>query len=118
MQLEQLRFGAAIPETVYEKSLEKALDKFSTKLLQILNAGILFADNFDAEIVTVTSDAIAGTEFSVAHTLKRVMVGRLILHQDKAGSLYHGPLTGTSWTTTAGYFKCDVASVTFKLLVF
>ena len=74
-------------------------------------------ENIAGEFATFTSDATPDTEFSVTHTLSAVPVGAYVLHQDKAGSLYQGPTTGTAWTSTTLYFKCDVASVTFTVFL-
>lgn len=74
-------------------------------------------ENIAGEVQIITSDATPDTEFSVTHTLGSVPVGRIILYQDKAGSLYQGPSTGTAWTDTTAYFKCDVASVTFAVFL-
>lgn len=82
-------------------------------------------ENLSGEFVEFTSDATPDTEFSVSTatggTFRQgsgtIPVGRIILWQDKAGSLYQGPTTGTAWTNTTVQFKCDVASVTFKVFL-
>jgi hypothetical protein len=72
-------------------------------------------ENISGQWQQFTSDGVANTEFSVAHTVGAIPVGYIIVWQDKAGSLYQGPTTGTAWTSTAVYLKCSVASVTFKI---
>ena len=74
-------------------------------------------ENIQGEFQTFTSDGVADTEFSVTHGLKAAPLGRIVLNQDKAGSLYQGPSTGTAWDSTTVYFKCDVASVTFDIFL-
>ena len=74
-------------------------------------------ENISGEFQIFTSDAVADTEFAVAHGIGAVPVGRIIIYQDKAGHLYQGPATGTAWTSTNVYFKCDVASVTFAVFL-
>ena len=82
-------------------------------------------ENISGEFQEFTSDATPDTEFSVNTATDgtfqqaegSVPVGRIILWQDKAGSLYQGPTTGTAWTNTTVYFKCDVASVTFLVFL-
>ena len=61
--------------------------------------------------------AVANAEVTVAHGLGSIPLGRIVIWQDKAGSLYQGPSTGTAWTSTNVYFKCDVASVTFLVFL-
>lgn len=117
MQLPQ-RLKLPQATTQYEKDLEEALTRYSLDLERLLNHGLKFADNFNGQLKSFTSDAVANTEFAVAHTLGRTPTGRVILYQDKAGDLYQGPSTGTAWTSTNLYFKCNVASVTFYVLIF
>jgi hypothetical protein len=71
-------------------------------------------ENMSGEFRTFTSSATANASTTLTHTLESVPVGRIIINQDKAGSLYAG--TGTSTTTTIP-FKCDVASVTFTMFL-
>lgn len=75
------------------------------------------SENLSGQFQEFTSDATPDTEFSVTHTLGVVPEGVIVLGQDKAGSLYQLNDTGTAWTTTTIYFKCDVASVTFKVFL-
>lgn len=70
-------------------------------------------ENIEGRFQLFTSDGSADTEFTVAHGLGAIPIGRMIMYQDKAGSLYQGPTTGTNWDATNAFFKCDVASVTF-----
>lgn len=74
-------------------------------------------ENMSGEFQLFTSDATPDTEFSITHGLGSVPVGRLIIWQDAAGSLYQGPTTGTAWTDTTVYFSCDVASVEFLIFL-
>lgn len=106
------------PETEFDKVLSDVFFRMGRQLEDILNAGVKFSDNFDAYLTTFTSDGTPNTEFAVAHTLKRIPVGRVVLYQTKAGSLYQGPSTGTAWTVSNAYFKCDVASVGFYIMLF
>lgn len=111
------RIKTAKPESKFDEALEQELLSYSYSLASLLNKGLEFGDNFNAQIKTVTSDGVANTEFSVTHTLKRIPSAVIVLYQDKAGSLYQGPTTGTAWTVTTIYLKSSVASVTFSLLI-
>lgn len=106
------------PESEFDKAVEEQLMRLGQQLEDILNKGIKFSENFNGQILTFTSDVTPDTEFSAAHTLGRVPAGRVILYQTKAGNLYQGPSTGTAWTATNAYFKCDVASVGFQIILF
>lgn len=70
-------------------------------------------ENIQGRFQQFTSHATPDTEFTVAHGLGAIPVGRIILWQDIAGILYQSPTNGTDWDTTNAYFKCTVASVTF-----
>ena len=70
-------------------------------------------ENLQGRFQQFTSDATPDTEFAVAHEVGSTPIGSFIFWQDKAGSLYQGPTTGTSWDSTNAYFKSDIASVTF-----
>lgn len=74
-------------------------------------------ENISGQFQLFTSDATPDAENTIAHTIRSVPIGYLVLYQDKAGSLYQGPSTGTAWTSSAVYLKCDVASVTFLIFL-
>lgn len=106
------------PESDFDKSVEEALLRTGQQLEDILNKGIKFAENFNGQIKSHTSNAVANTEDTISHTLGRIPSGYLVLYQDKAGTLFQGPSTGTAWTASNLYLKCNVASVAFSLLIF
>lgn len=114
-QLNPLNLGTAPPDTDYTKNLEKTLDEAFQRLREILNKGLLFADNFDAYIATITTDATPGLETAITHGLKRVPSGYLVMSRDKAAIIYDG---ASAWTATTLYIRSDVASVTAKVIVF
>lgn len=95
--------------------MAKVIDDNQQNLAAILNRGITFDDNLDCVLVTVTSHATPGTEFSVTHSLGKIPTGRIIYAQSKAGSLYAG---ATSDTATTMYFKSDASSCAFKIIIF
>lgn len=73
--------------------------------------------NISGEFQEFTTSATPDAENTIAHTIGSVPIGYVIMHQDKAGSLYQGPTTGTNWTSSNVYLKCDVASVTFNIFL-
>lgn len=107
------------------KNYIRDVDTDLRNLFFITQGQIRFGDGDDNEIgenvsgqfQQFTSDATPNTEFAVSHTLGAIPIGYIIMGQDKAGSLYQLSTTGTSWTSTNVYFKCDVASVTFKIFL-
>lgn len=103
------------PQDKRERDLQYALTNFSRFLIDLLNGGLRFADNFDAEIKSITTNGTANTEDAVSHSLKRVPTGYLILNRDKAGVVYD---SGTPWTATSIYLKCSVATVAVKIMIF
>lgn len=74
-------------------------------------------ENVYGQWLTITTNAVANTETTFTHSCGVIPVGYLVAWQDKAGSLYQGPTTGTAWTKTAISLKCSVASVQFKLFL-
>ena len=103
------------PTTQFEKDLLVTLEQHFRGVSKILDRGILFSDNVDCQLVTLTTSATPDAENTTAHGLGKVPTGFIVYSQDKAGSLYDG---STSNTATNLYTKCDVASVTFKIIVF
>lgn len=109
------RIKTVNPESEFDKSLEQELLSAWFELSELLNTGIRFSDNFDANILTSSDTGAANTEFSLTHTLKRVPTGFIVINNNKAGVVYD---SGTAWTVTTIYLKCDVANCNIKVLVF
>lgn len=101
--------------TKFEKSLSQELLSYGYKLAELLNGGMKYTDNFDAQIKTVPDTGSADTQFAVAHTLKRVPEGFHVLNISAGAIVYDA---GTTWTTTNIYLKCTVANCEVKLLIF
>lgn len=99
----------------FDKDLLKALEDWRLGLKFMLDGGISFDDNCDISRVSVTSHATPGTEFSVSHLLGKTPTGYIIYGQAGAGSIYDGT---TSNTATTLYLKSDVASISFRIMVF
>ena len=103
------------------RQLEEDLEKLFTCLKGRVRFGTGTdgdrGENIHGEFQTFTSDAVADTEFSFTHTLGSIPIGYIVLAQDKAGTLYQLPTTGTDWNATTVYLKCDVASVTFNVFL-
>lgn len=68
-----------------------------------------------SESLTVADTGNANTEFSITHHLGRTPSGFIITKSDKAASVYD---SGTTWTTSLIYLKCDTANVALSLSVF
>jgi hypothetical protein len=101
------------------RSLQQNLDK----VFQCLNGRVSFGTgddgmqngNIEGEWQEFTT-ALADAEYTLAHGLESVPLGYIVVSQNKAGTLYQMHDTGTAWTSTNIYLKCNVASV--KFLVF
>ena len=95
------------------------------KLFHVLQGRVSFGtgvdgvsgQNVDGEFQQFTTSGTPDAENTVGHTIGSVPLGYLVLWQDKAGSLYQGPATGTAWTSTNIYVKCDIATVTFLVFL-
>ena len=73
--------------------------------------------NIAGQFQQFTTSGTPDAENTIGHTVGSIPLGYIILWQDKAGSLYQGPSTGTAWTSTNLYLKCSVASVTFLIFI-
>ena len=103
------------PEKDYDRRLQEALQSFFRQLIDLLNQGLRFSANHDAQLQSYTTNATPDTEDSIAHTLKRVPDGVILVKSNKTVSLYDGP---TAWTATTVYLRANVASATVKVLIF
>lgn len=70
--------------------------------------------HIEGQFRVVTTHATPDTEFTVAHDLGRAVVGYFVIRLDKAGVVYD---SGTAWTTSNIYLKCNVASVACTLFL-
>lgn len=103
------------PESEFDKTLEPELMSYTLELAQIINKGLKFSDNFNAEILSIADSGLADSENTVGHTLKRIPTGFIVTSIDKAGVVYLG---ATAWDATNIYLKCNVASCAITVLVF
>lgn len=103
------------PETEFDKDLADALARYTAQLAILLNSGLKFADNFNMQITTVTTDSSAGTETAIPHTLGRVPSDFLVGSQDRAGSIFKG---ASAWTDENIYVQGSVASIAAKIYIF
>ena len=108
------RIKTTKPESEFEKSLDQELLSYTLQLAGLLNGGLKLSDNFNGELVTVADTGGANTENTLAHTLKRVPTGFLVLSNNLGGVVYTG---ATAWTTTQIFIKCTVANCTLLLFV-
>lgn len=114
-QLEKFTVGETPPKDEFDQTLEISLDKIFSAIRGILNNGIRFNENFDAAITTLTTNATPGVETAIAHGLKRIPLGCLVLEKTKAGHLYRGP---SGKDSTNYYVASDVASLTVRVMIF
>lgn len=105
-----------------DKSLKDyavSLKKIYEQLARVVNGRLSLGDG-------ATPDNIAGawanavtppapdTQFVLTHNLGRIPVGWLSVYQNKAASLYD---SGTPWTATQIFLKCDIATVHVKVFI-
>lgn len=114
-QLEKFILGEIPPKDEHQKSLEINLDKIFTALRLMLNNGLRFNENFDAAITVVTTNATPGVETAIAHGLKRIPIGCIVLEKTAAGHLYRGP---SGKDATNYYVASDIASLTARVMIF
>lgn len=76
--------------------------------------GGISKQNIDGHWATAVSDATPDTEFAVTHNLNRVPVGFDIKRMDAACIVYD---SGTPWTATQIFVKCNVALVNLTFFI-
>jgi len=75
-------------------------------------AGIPFNQS---QSLSVSDTGNADTEFSVTHHLGRVPAGFLLTKSDAACAVYD---SGTTWTNSLIYLKCNAANAAIEITVF
>lgn len=68
-----------------------------------------------SESLDVTDTGNADVEFSVAHHLGRVPSGFILTKSNAAACVYD---SGTTWTTTVVYLKCNADNVAITISLF
>lgn len=112
-----------VPQDSHGNSV--TMDKDLNKLFLLSQGRVRFGagtngndgENIFGQWLIITTNAIANTETTFSHTCGTIPVGYIVVWQDKSGSLYQGPTTGTAWTASGISLKCSVASVQFKLFL-
>ncbi len=109
------RIKTVKPENEFERTLESELQSYALEVAQMLNKGLFFSDNFNAATVAVADTGGADTEFTVAHSLKRIPSGYLVIRRSKAGVVYD---SGTPFSATNVYLKCSAVNAAITVLIF
>jgi hypothetical protein len=81
-----------------------------------------YTGNLNGAWANVTAPAGPNTEFAVPHSLTNAQGQPKIPSfywyiADRAARVYQLPNTGTAWTTTNVYLKCDTASAVLRIFV-
>lgn len=74
-------------------------------------------ENISGQFLTITTNGTANTESTFTHTLGSIPIGYIVLWQSIAGSIYQGPTTGTSWTSSTISLKGSVVSINALLFI-
>lgn len=109
------------PDLDYERDIDKDLNN----LFLFTQGRVRFGngtsgndgENVSGQFLRITTNAVINTEDTFSHTIGAIPIGYIVLWQDKAGSIYQGPTTGTAWTNSNIYLKCSVASVSCLLFL-
>lgn len=91
--------ASEIPREPTLDGLQKFLSLFCKDVSSILNGNVTFADNFKAQVLSV-SFAAANTDKKISHTLGKIPVGYLLIGSTVAASLYTGTVAATSSVIT------------------
>ena len=97
----------------FEVTLVDVLIRYTSKVGDAFAKGIRASDNWDAQVISVTL-AAANVEQAVAHTLKRVPTGYIVVSINKVAVVYDGT---TAWTTTNIYIRSNTAATAVKVIL-
>lgn len=75
-----------------------------------------YTGNLNGQWANVTAPGVANTEFAIPHNLNRIPSWYIFI-ADRSCNLYQLPNTGTAWTTTNIYLKCDTASAVLRIFI-
>jgi hypothetical protein len=78
--------------------------------------GNQYTGNINGQWANVTAPVAPNTEFAVPHKLGRIPSFYLYIC-DRSANLYQLPNTGTAWTATNIYLKCDTASAVLRIFI-
>jgi hypothetical protein len=90
------------------------LSEQEISLTSLLNQGLRIPDNFDGALLSYTSNAVANTQDTVAHGLRKVPSYFITLSVDKGGVVYKS----AAFDSTNVYLKNTAASVATTIFVF
>lgn len=96
------------------RDLVQLMAEQELNLTSLLNQGLRVPDNFDGALIQYTSNAIANTQDTVAHGLRKVPSYFFVLSVDKGGT----PYKSAAFDATNVYLKNTVASVATTIFVF
>lgn len=99
----------------FDRDLINALGDWDFNLRGILQGGLSLTDNVDVDIVSFTSSATPDAENTVSHGLGKVPAGFIVVNLNKGAVVYD---SGTAWTESSIYLKCNTASTIVKIIVF
>lgn len=87
--------------------------KFNEQVVQLLNNGLTFGDNFDGKILNITFSA-ANSDTAQGHGLGRVPSGYLVLSRSASMVVYNG---SAAWSSSNIVLRASAAG-SISLLVF
>tara|TARA_Y100000310_G_C20462828_1_gene706185 strand:- start:497 stop:895 length:399 start_codon:yes stop_codon:yes gene_type:complete len=113
------KFGEGDDVEQYLHDLTKVLGIMYENLAQTVNGNLGLGDGVDfdnlvGEWVTYSTNAVANTEDTIAHTLGAVPVGYFLLKPPLVGNIHIG---STTWTTSNIYLSCNAASQTASIFL-
>jgi hypothetical protein len=81
-----------------------------------------YTGNLNGQWINVTAPGVANTQFAVTHSLTDGQGNPKIPSfywyiSDRSANVYQLPNTGTAWTKTQVFLKCDVASAVLRIFV-
>lgn len=98
----------------FDRDLLVLLEDVFTNLINILNGGTNFDDNFEGTTLTYTSNTTPNTQDTIAHGLSKAPSRFIVLSINKGGVVYQS----ATFDAVNVYLKNTVASVATTIFVF
>ena len=79
--------------------------------------GSIKQDNIIGTYADVADTGLANTEFSITHGLNLIPAGYILISSSISCNVYQQKATGTAWTSTQIFLKCDQAHAAVRLFI-
>jgi len=113
-----------VPRVYFDPKIPPSHRHFLEQTGKVLDGNVSFGDtvdnvslsrNIDCFLSSGTTPAGVNTQFTIAHQLRRVPVGFIVIRLDQAATIYADAIDLAAWSATSFAAKCNVASVAYRI---